>query len=248
MMSWWHWLARGLLELLSPGCCHLCGQHIPQVEQVFCDSCRRKLLTDPKPSCPRCAATIGPHAYTADGCFHCRTEKFPFKQALRLGSYEQEKLHELVLRLKHPSGEFLARLIIRLWLERDLSRFEALDVDVVVPVPSHWWRRLERGYDQVATLARELASQLRLPCERSWLYRKRHTKRQVEKKSRQERKDNVHKAFAVREGLNLKDRRILLIDDVMTTGATLKEAAGPLVDAGAARVVVAVLARTSAPS
>jgi ComF family protein len=243
MSSWWKSLLRGLAELLSPGCCHLCGQHIPQVEQVFCPECRQKLLTDPFHTCPQCAASVGPYTDTSKGCVICRKEKFPFKQALRLGPYEGG-LRDLVLMMKRPSGEFLARLITPLWLERDRSRFEALGVDTVVAVPSHWRRRLWRGYDSAGTLARELARQLRLPCERSWLYRVRHTPQQTRQPSAADRHTNVRDAFAVKPGVSLKGRAILLIDDVMTTGATLREAARPLLRAGAARVAVAVLGRT----
>lgn len=243
MTSWWRWLARGMLELLSPGCCHLCGRHIPQVEQVFCEPCRRELLTDPFPTCPHCSASLGPYALTADGCVHCRRERFPFQQALRLGPYLLEgPLHQVVVRMKRPAGEFLARLIVRLWVERDRARFEALGVDAVVAVPSHWLRRLWRGHEPSATLARELAMQLRLPFELSWLYRVRHTPRQVGLKA-SDRKTNVHNAFAVKKGVSLRGRSILLVDDVMTTGATLREATRPLMRAGAGKVVVAVLGR-----
>jgi ComF family protein len=248
MPTWWRWLSRGLLEMLSPGCCHLCGRHIPQVEQVFCEACRGDLLTDPYLTCPHCAGSIGPYALTAGGCVHCRKANFPFKQALRLGPYLDEgPLHDLVLRLKRPTGEFLARLIVRLWLERDLARFEALGVDAVVAVPSHWRRRLWLGYDHTAALARELALQLHLSCELSWLYRARHTPRQVGL-SNTDRQTNVNNAFAVKKRVSLKGRSLLLVDDVMTTGATLREAARPLVRAGAAQVAVAVLARRSIPS
>ncbi len=254
--SWWRWLSRGLLELLSPGCCHLCGRHIPQVEQVFCEACRHDLLTDPFPlRCPHCAAPIGPYVPTTGGCFSCRKENFPFQQALCLGPYKKKepsdpepRLSQLVRSLKRPSSEFLAGLIVRLWLERDRSRFETLGVDAVVPVPSHWLRRLWRGYDPASTLARELAGQLRLPCERRWLYRARHTPQQTRQRSAADRRGNVLNAFAVRKGVSLKGRALLLIDDVMTTGSTLREAARPLVRAGAARVVVAMLGRAQGTS
>src|SRR4051794_12571750 len=121
MSSWWKVLFRGLAELLSPGCCHLCGQHIPQLEQVFCPSCRQELLADSFHTCPQCAASVGPYTDVSKGCVICRKEKFPFKQALRLGPY-QGALRDLVLKMKRPSWEFLALLITRLWLERDRSR------------------------------------------------------------------------------------------------------------------------------
>lgn len=248
MTSWWSWLSRGLLELLSPGCCHLCGRHIPQFEQVFCPSCRQELLAEPFPTCPHCAASLGPYALTAGGCVHCSKENFPFEQALRIGPYLSEgPLHDVVIRMKRPAGEFLGRLIIRLWLERDLARFQGLGVDAVVAVPSHWLRRLQRGCEPSATLARELARRLQLPCAQSWLYRVRNTPKQVGLNGEQ-RRTNVHNAFAVKKGLSLKGRSLLLVDDVMTTGATLREASRPLLHAGAARVVVAVLGRRSPSS
>lgn len=260
MSAWLHWLGQGLLQLLYPGCCHLCGRHIPAPGQAFCDLCRQGLLTDPFPSCPHCAATIGPYALTAGGCAVCREEDFPFKQALRLGVYadrdavrlgvseDEAPLRKLVLKLKHPPGEMLARLIVRMWVERDRQRFEDLGADVVVPVPSHWLRRLARGYDPIRVLAWELAQQLRLPCQTSWLRRVRHTRRQTSTKSPSERQQNVHNAFQVRANSPLRGRSILLVDDVMTTGATLREAARPLRRAGAAKVAVAVLARPSGSS
>lgn len=250
MTSWWRWLGRGMLHLLSPGCCHLCGRHIPQVEQVFCPACRQELLTDPFSTCPHCAASLGPYALIDEGCVYCHRERFPFEQALRLGPYPLQgegPLHDVVVRLKRPAGEFLGRLIVRMWLERDRARFQTLGVDAVVAVPSHWLRRLWRGCEPSATLARELARQLHLPCELSWLYRVRHTPKQVGL-SGEQRQKNVQNAFAVKHGVSLHGRSLLLVDDVMTTGATLREAARPLLRAGADRVVVAVLGRRSASS
>ena len=108
--------------------------------------------------------------------------------------------------------------------------------------PLHWWRRWQRGYNQSSSLALALATRLRLPLEKWWLKRIRNTPSQ-KALSAAARKENVRGAFRVRSTAAPKGRSILLVDDVMTTGATAHEAARVLRAAGATRVIVAVLAR-----
>jgi ComF family protein len=127
------------------------------------------------------------------------------------------------------------------WGAERRAALGALAVDLVVPVPLHWWRRWRRGYDQGAALARGLAGRLGLPCA-SCLCRTRHTPRQAEQ-TPSARRDNVRGAFRTSARAPVKGKSVLLVDDVMTTGSTATEAARALRDAGAARVVVAVLAR-----
>lgn len=240
-LSWLRVLLDGVIQLVYPGCCHLCGNHIPEIRQAFCDTCQAELLSDPATSCPHCAATIGLHASTAGGCFHCRGEKFPFDTALRLGPYAG-RLRELILRLKHPRGQFLAEIIAELWARWDQQRFQGLGIDAVVPVPSHWRRRWWTGCHPVGTLGQRLALRLRLPYHADWLIRTRWTTSQIGL-SNAERRANVRAAFQLKKNLRLDGKTILLVDDVMTTGSTVREAAQPLRRAGAGRVIVGVLAR-----
>src|SRR5207248_1044484 len=86
--SFWRTLGRGLLQIIYPNSCWVCGQAIPPETHAFCPSCRAAVFTDPKPSCERCAATVGPYVNTADGCPRCRGESFAFDGAVRLGTYE----------------------------------------------------------------------------------------------------------------------------------------------------------------
>jgi ComF family protein len=134
-----------------------------------------------------------------------------------------------------------------LWIGRDKQRFQALAADVVVSVPLHWWRRWRRGYNQSAALARGIARHLQIPCFPSWLRRLRNTPDQT-LQTPAGRRENVRGAFGARSRAHLKGRTVLLVDDVMTTGATANEAARALRAAGAARVVVAALARAGAPA
>jgi ComF family protein len=234
-------LGRGLLGLLYPGHCLLCGRPLPPPQAHFCAACSAGLFTDPWPACPRCAATVGPFAVAAGTCVSCRPIPLAFDAAVRLGVYDGV-LQRAVLRLKHPWAEGLAELLGERWAERDADRLRALAADAVVPVPLHWRRRWWRGYNQSDGPAHGLAKGLGLRVERRWLRRTHYIRSQVGL-SPAKRWDNVRDAFAPRRGVRLAGRSVLLVDDVMTTGATVHEAARALRAAGASRVAVAVLAR-----
>jgi ComF family protein len=235
-----HELTQGFLQLLYPGVCFVCDRALSPDQARFCTACRHTLTTDPHPSCPRCAATVGPFVNLEGGCTHCRGTPLHFEQAVRLGPYEG-LLREVILRLKHSTGETLADVLGELWAEHSETRLRSLRADSVVPIPLHWRRRLQRGYNQSEALARALAARLRVPCQPSWLRRTRHTPFQTQQ-TPSLRPENVRGAFACRSGLALRGKTILLVDDVLTTGSTLSEAARSLRAAGAGRVVVAVLA------
>jgi len=148
--------------------------------------------------------------------------------------------------MKHSSGEALAEMIGELWAESAESRLRALGADSVVPIPLHWRRRWWRGYNQSEALARPIAARLALPLYTSWLRRVRNTPEQ-KGRSAADKMENVRDAFRAC-GSGPAGRTILLVDDVLTTGATASEAARALRRGGAKRVVVAVLTRWEAPS
>jgi ComF family protein len=235
-------LLRGLTELVYPNTCHVCTAQLPPEGGAFCPSCRAALLADQRWTCPRCASTTGPFANVEDGCTRCRDERFAFDGAVRLGEYDG-LLRDVVLRLKHQSGECLAEEVGALWADHAGAALRSLNVDVVIPVPLHWWRRFRRGYNQTESLARSFAAALRVPCRPRWLRRCRPTKTQHYLNSHTDRRENVRNAFAARQREQVRGKRILLVEDVMRTCSTAHEAARPLRAAGAAQITVAVLAR-----
>jgi ComF family protein len=241
---------RGLLDLLFPPACLVCGQALggglPGVNPYsnrLCPQCQAGLTFRPTPVCPHCAADVGPHTHLADGCPRCRDETFHFERVVRLGSYEGV-LRDVVLRMKLRGQEGFAELLGSWWAEQLREPLLAVGADAIVPVPLHWRRRWRRGFNQSAALARGLAGLLRLPLQLSWLRRVRYTPPQTTQTPAQ-RRDNVRGVFRTRRRLRLHGLSLLLIDDVMTTGATVSECARTLRAAGAARVVVAVLTRGS---
>jgi ComF family protein len=236
-------LARGVGQLVFPNACLICD--VPEADRAdfrhgLCNNCRTALATDPFPACPWCAATVGPHTDTSDGCVACRGDALGFDAAVRLGPHDG-RLRDAVLRMKSAAGEGLAEMVGRVFWEAAGDRLHTAGVQVVVPVPLHWRRRWRRGYNQAAAVARELAAGLRVRCVGA-LCRVRNTPPQVGT-SAAARRENVRGAFRITHARAVTSRVVLLVDDVMTTGSTAGEAARTLREAGAARVVVAVLAR-----
>jgi len=205
----------------------------------LCATCAAQIDHSHLTTCPRCAATVGLYSDTSEGCSSCRDERPHYDSTLRLGRYEG-LLRTLILRAKHYSGEPVAELLGTSFARRHRNELVRLGVDRAVAVPSHWWRRMRRGYNQAQSIADSVARELGLPVSRRCLRRIRATAPQADL-SRTDRQSNVRGAFAVRG--NVAGESVLLIDDVMTTGSTIDECAKALKRAGAKRVIVGVLAR-----
>jgi ComF family protein len=232
--------AEGAADLVWPRDCALC--HVPLAPSLqecwFCDPCRTAVVGDDPPTCPRCSSTVGPHVDLTDGCGSCRGRRYRFDGVVRLGEYA-DKLREAVLYLKDARGEPLAEHLGKVWAAERGVRL-ATQPTLVTPVPLHWWRRIERGYNQSDAIARGIAAGLGVRFAPT-LWRPRRTPRQATHTAT-ERWANVADAFRLRPGAVVRGERVLLVDDVLTTGATADAAAGVLKAAGAAQVACAVLA------
>jgi ComF family protein len=234
-------LVRGLTDLLLPAACVGCDAPLPPDANGFCLRCRAALTADVGSACPLCAAAVGPFTALDGGCPNCRDAGLRFDAVDRLGTYDG-LLRELILRIKYAAGESTAEQLGRFWSAEAGTRLAGLGVDLVAPVPLHWWRRVKRGYNQCDVLAEHLARRLRLPCRPRCLRRTRYTPFQSNRTTA-ERRANVAGVFRASTAGALRGRSVLLVDDVLTTGSTASEAARALKAAGAKRVVVAVLAR-----
>ncbi len=223
-----------------PRACYLCGGRIADDRSYcLCGACEPLLTTDPHATCPRCASTVGPHTDTSAACARCRTSSFRFAGVTRLGVYDGP-LREAVLKIKQPGGDGLAETLGRVFGLARGVQLKSL-ADVLVPVPLHWRRAWDRRHNQADGLARGLAAVLRLPVWRRVLWRVKHSPGQPAG-SREQRWANAAGAFRLAPWARLTGVRVLLIDDVLTTGATADAAADALRRGGAAQVHVAVLA------
>lgn len=235
--------ARGVAHLIYPNACLICGS--PEFDgsdfrHGLCRGCLAAVSTDPFDMCPNCAATVGPHSDVAEGCPACRAARFAFDAAVRLGPYDGP-LRDGILRTKAFAGEPVAEMLGRVFAGVAAKRLAEFRAEVVTPVPLHWRRRWSRGYNQARAVADELATALGVLCVET-LRRVKPTSQHAQP-SASARRENIRGAFRLARRARVAGRTVLLVDDVMTTGATAGEAARVLREAGAARVVVAILAR-----
>jgi ComF family protein len=176
-------------------------------------------------------------------CGACAAQPPSWDQARSVLRYDRHS-RRLVLMLKHGDQTHLVGAFGR-WMYRAGGEVLA-GADILVPVPLHWTRLFTRRYNQAAVLAHEIGKASGIRVSADLLQRNRATPSQG-RQNRVERKRNVAGAFAVKRGRNAKGMRVLLIDDVLTTGATAAECARVLLKAGAERVEVLTLARTARP-
>ena len=236
--DWLTRFGRAIDGLLYAGECLLCGTDV--TGSPLCADCRGELLDSLGSACPRCAMPLGPWARHDGGCFACRGRALGFDAAVALGVYNGPIRH-LCLTLKRERNAWLAPWLAELMIEGRAELRDLPDTVWVVPVPLHWRRQWERGYNQAEALARSLARRLDRPFRR--VLRRTVQTPILAGLGRVERAKVLHDAFRARPLPGLKERTVLLVDDVLTTGATCGAAARALKRAGAARVLVAVVAR-----
>lgn len=225
-------LLGALLEVFYPPACIACGA-VLEAETFFCAECDRGVEPLPRPGCARCSEPIDPPSVE---CERCRARPPPFDSAFAPFVHEGPVAHAIHL-FKYEDQPQLARPLASL-LALQLRARPSRDA-LVSAIPLHAQRYAERRYDQAELLAAELARRLELP-SRSTLERVRRTQRQVGL-DETAREQNVAGAFQARASLD--GARILLVDDVFTTGATARAASRALKDAGAREVHVVTLAR-----
>jgi ComF family protein len=239
------WLAS-ILDLVFPAVCPVCERRSDdRAHRPFCAACWTGLPLRVDVGCPGCARLfVGlPAGFR---CEACRRAPPPFEWVRAVGAY-RDGLRAAIHALKFRGRVAVAAPLAALLAERGaalvgMTAGDTVPVDAVVPVPLHPARLAERGFNQAELLA--------APCARAWarplvtdaLVRTRPTRPQTDLDAA-ERSANVAGAFAVRRPAALAGLRVLLVDDVLTTGATARAAARVLREAGAASVGVLVLAR-----
>ena len=221
----------------------MCGEALDRpTPAAFCRACLHEFAEFHPPYCPGCGATVPQPLAAGKTCGHCGGGKTRYDLAVSLGPYEG-LLREQLLRAKKPTGEQVAVALAHRLLQHHSEQLQAADIDVVCPVPMHWRRRLRRMTNSPSTMASVIAQQLGVPLASGLLVRRRYTLPQFQL-SPTDRLSNVRSAFRVAAGHRLQSAHVLLVDDILTTGATVTQCSRALRHGGAARVTVAAVARS----
>ncbi len=229
-----------LLNLLFPPQCLVCLLTVA-THGTLCPECWGKVGFIADPYCECCGHPFDYSLGKGALCAGCMQAPPAFAKARSVFRYDDAS-RALVTKLKYADQIHLSA-IYGAWLAR-FGKELAQESDVIVPVPLHYWRFVGRRYNQSASMAYSMQKHCALPVIPDAVKRTRRTKPQPGL-TRRQRKENVRGAFLVpaRSAARLKNKRVLLIDDVMTTHATIGECAKALLKAGAAQVNVLTLAR-----
>jgi len=238
--SWLRKTGSALLDILFPSRCASCEEHLGK-RSLFCPSCSSKLIFAESPLCPLCGKVFSSRQGKDHLCGECLRKKRPFRKARALALYEGP-IMEAIHRMKYQGRAGLVDLLSALLLEH-IPNFYGEGWDILVPVPLHPARLRERGFNQSALLAIKLGKNLGIPVEPFSLRKICPTPPQVGL-TMKERVKNVSGAFQVKDKNIFNKKIVLLIDDVLTTGATVSECSRVLKRAGARAVDVLTLART----
>jgi len=234
------------VDFLYPPCCPWCGCFQNQVSPQkthggFCTDCCQRIAPHLPDRCDRCSAPVGPYLVTTEGCFDCKAGVRRYERTFSLGTYQGD-LKRLIQRCKRGSRS-LAVAAAGLLMEQTQAQLRQESFHLILPVPHHWFDRVCRRDSVADILAEEFSRHLGIPTDRQILFKSKWTRPQQGKTAAQ-RRSSLKAAFSVNRFAKLTGLRVLLTDDVLTSGTTANRSIQVLQQAGVQSVHVAVLART----
>lgn len=238
-------IAGGLeagLALLYPSVCQVCETHrATAAEGYVCSHCWRLVRFIKPPFCERCGLPYEGKITTPFACANCRDLELQFCSA-RSAVAAKGVVLDVIHRYKYQHALWFEPFLADLLLRAALPVLHAEKWDLIVPVPLYSTRQREREFNQAERLAARLARALNLPLNPNLVRRVLPTRTQT-LLTKKQRAENVRRAFAARTENPLKGLRVILVDDVLTTGATTSACAGVLKGMGASEVCVWTVAR-----
>jgi len=247
-------ILKAIYDLFFPEVCYNCGDRIRyekpaefenlmqeklwEINRFLCPACVENLVVLSEDICPKCGNPL-----LASGCPHCQKTKFIFRAARSVFLFD-DRTRNLVHGLKYYQFTKLAPVLAAYACLYLKNHWNFPQPDVLIPVPLHKVKHRERGFNQSAVIGKWLAEFCDLEFEEDVVLRNRYTKTQTQL-SRSERHKNVKKAFSIQNKYKLKNRTVLLLDDVFTTGATCNSISRLLWDNNIRQVFVLTIARPS---
>lgn len=231
------------VELLYPPCCPFCDQRLKSKELTtgICCDCQKKLVYITDTHCLKCGKPIDNE--NQEFCYDCGRRSHRYDQARALLSY-QGQVRGSLYRFKYSNRREYVRFYVG-EMERLLGQWiRGCRPDYLIPIPLHIKKEQERGYNQATLLAEELGSRMRIPCLQHVLIKHTDTRQQKELDSKARQK-NLEEAFGICDKnwqKQLAGKRVMIIDDIYTTGATVDAAAAVLRRAGVSKIYVLTVA------
>jgi len=234
---------KGIKDLIYPNCCLACKNKIDpaKAQGLVCTQCWEKIENNLPPFCISCGRRLDKLSTAKNICSRCLKYRFHFDRAFSPCAYSgviKKLIHEFKYSGKDYLGEPLGELMNKFIKD---YRLPIEYLDFIIPVPLHNSRLRQREFNQAQILSEQVAKEFNIRMLPDILIRNRQTKTQTEL-AFEERRKNVEKSFTVKNPERIKNTNLLLIDDVLTTGATSSEAAKTLKDSGARIIFVMTLA------
>ncbi|MCM8780301.1 MAG: ComF family protein [Candidatus Omnitrophica bacterium] len=237
-------LLNGLIDVIFPRACIICKtklKDVASIDNIICVTCWTKIKKNMPPFCFHCGRHMEITPFTKNICSSCMRSNLHFDRAFSPCVYEGV-IKDLIHKFKYKNKDYLGHLLSRPMIE--FIKEYNIDlgmIDLIIPIPLHRTKLREREFNQALILSNYLAKEFNRTVSTGILVKKRYTKTQTELRE-EKRFLNVKDSFCVIKPDTVKQKNILLIDDVLTTGATASEAAYALKDAGAHLVFVMTLA------
>ncbi|MBI2472774.1 MAG: ComF family protein [Planctomycetes bacterium] len=234
---------HALLDLFYPRSCLHCKRNLNDSHELYiCDDCKRQMPYVDAFHCIRCGAAIAPYSTSMakEGCAACKGRRLRFDAMTAVAHYDGV-MKTLIHKFKYARQKFLFRMLNDIIVTHNKLKDVVPDMDVVVPVPLYWLKKMSRGFNQSELLSLGIHRYFSKPLSANNLCRIKNTESQTHL-SKSQRQANIHNAFFVKYPGSFHGKNVLLVDDVLTTGVTASECSKKLKESGARYVHLLVLA------